>query len=95
MYTTFSYKDIQKDLVVLMADGGEVNQEIQSKFGGLIQESRGWYIVLPSTGIWYLHKCGFIKHGVHADSTEPAFWDSEEEAKIFFDNWKAEVKEIS
>ena len=88
MKTVYSYKYIQKELVASMTCNAVVRQDMESKFFGNIRKSRGWYIVIPSSGIWHLHKCGTVKGGVIADSLEPAFWDSEAEARSFLDEWK-------
>jgi len=83
---------MQEDLKILMLDSGEVKQDLETTFFRILRKSRGWYIVLPLTGVWYLHHDGDVKNGVHNDSEKPAFWGSEEEAQSFFDSWKVKNK---
>jgi hypothetical protein len=82
--------NMQKDLRAIMISGGEVKQDLDFCFLGLIKKTRGWYIVTPISCVWYLHHDGLVKFGVNADSDKPAFWNSEEDANTFFDKWKVE-----
>lgn len=79
---------MQDILNKMMAETGEVKQEIDARFFGRNRPSRGFYIV-ESTGRWHLHHDGTVKDGVKHDSGKPAFWDSKESANDFFENWKA------
>ena len=72
----------------LMVSTGEVKRDFECKFFGKKHPSRGYYIVIPNAGDWYLHHDGKVKNGVNADSDTPAFWPTEKEAQDFFDNWK-------
>lgn len=71
-----------------MAALGVVRRDMECEFFGVKKESRGYYIVLPDHGAFYLHKDGAVRNGVGSKSKEPAFWDTEEEAQEFFDSWK-------
>lgn len=75
----------------LMADAGVVKREEDLNMCGKIQESRGYYIVIPADGIFYLHHDGTVQNGVAAFSDKPAFWETREAATEFFDEWKRSV----
>ncbi len=79
---------MQQMLIELMAEAGMVKAEIDSKFFGQLKPSRGYYICEPS-GRYYLHHDGLIKDGVRSDSENPAFWETEEDANKFFNEWKS------
>lgn len=73
------------------AENGKVKQEREASFCGVNYHSRGYYIVEPNSGRWYLHPDGKVKDGVNADSDKPAFWGTEDEAKEFFKEWRANI----
>lgn len=83
----------QRMIYSLMARSGKVKRDIEAKFFGKHRESRGWYIVAPEHGVFYLHHDGQVKEGVNADSEKPAFWPTEQEAKGFFDTWKLQFNQ--
>ena len=79
---------MQEILQQMMAKSGEVKRDIEARFFGQTKPSRGYYIVIPEGGVWHLHHDGLVKQGVNADSKEPAFWPTEEDATQFFNTWR-------
>jgi len=75
----------------IVANNGVVKLDIEARFFGKVNPSRGYYIVDPASGRWHLHHDGKVKEGVNADSDKPAFWDTEEEAALFLNEWKKRI----
>jgi hypothetical protein len=75
-------------LIAEMALTGEIKKDRDATFFGDKKPSRGYYIVIPKNGTWYLHHDGIVKNGVNADSKKPAFWPTYEDAMQFFNAWK-------
>lgn len=81
-----------QDIVnAIMAKNGVVKLEKEAKFFGRHYPSRGYYIVDPDGYRWHLHHDGKVKDGVNSDSDRPAFWDTEEAANSFFNDWKKDI----
>lgn len=74
-----------------MANEGVIKKELDSKFFGIIKPSRGYYIVIQSRVIWYLHHDGVVRKGVNGNSDNPAFWPTFDAAKDFFDIWRRTI----
>lgn len=83
---------LQKVIERLMEKTGTVKREMEANFFHKNRSSRGYFICEPVNGIWYLHHDGKVKRGVIGDSAKPAFWETEEAANEFFNNWKARRK---
>ena len=82
---------MQETLQKMMAKKGTVKRDVEVRFFGQTRTSRGFYIVMPEEGVWYLHHDGLVKEGVNADSEEPAFWPTEDAAKRFFNAWRSKM----
>lgn len=82
---------MQDSLRHMMAQSGVIKKDVEGRFFGEDYPSRGYYIVLPGAGVWYLHHDGKVKNGTNADSGRSAFWPTEKEAKVFFSEWRAKV----
>jgi hypothetical protein len=83
---------MNNQLAELMEQKGTVKKDLEIKVFGETKPSRGFYITLPPSGVFYLHHNGEVKKGVKADSKKAAFWGTEEAANEFFNDWKERRK---
>lgn len=84
---------MDEDLIQMMVDYGVVKEDLEYVIGGKQKSSRGYYIVIPGDGIYYLHHDGVVRSGVIPPSGRGAFWGTKAKAQAFLNNWKAKNTE--